>query len=246
MAKRKLKLTIQYDGSGYHGWAFQPELKTIQGELAAALENIFGRRLRITAASRTDAGVSALGQVAAMEVESPIPTESIAKVISDKLPLDISVSWAEEAGPRFDVIGGAKRKLYRYTIFTGEVRPVLHVRHCWHVPSRLDIKAMNEAGRMLTGTRDFKSFASAKDHRQDSVRTLYRCQVYPDDKWIYVEAEGNAFLYNMVRNIVGTLIEVGLSRIDADKIEQILNAADRKAAGPIAPPQGLCLMWVKY
>jgi tRNA pseudouridine38-40 synthase len=136
--------------------------------------------------------------------------------------------------------------LYRYTIFTGQLRPVLQIRHCWHLPAKLDIDAMAEAAAMLVGKKDFKSFASAADKRQTSVRTVFRCDVNQRDDWVYVEVEGDSFLYNMVRNIVGTLVEVGTGRQEAAKIEEIIKAKDRTAAGPIAPAAGLCLMWIKY
>jgi len=250
MAVRNVKLTIAYDGREYHGWQIQPGLRTIQGVLVEALEGLFGRKVRICGASRTDAGVSALGQVGLIRIDSPIPTENLAKALTDRLPEDIAVVKAEEVPIGFDVIGGAKRKLYRYTIFSGPVRPVLRIRHCWHIPAHLDVEAMAAAGRLLEGRKDFKSFASASDKRTDTVRTLFRCHVLSetaqDGRWVYVEVEGDGFLYNMVRNIVGTLVEVGLGRWRPEKMIEILEARDRRAAGPLAPASGLCLMWIAY
>jgi tRNA pseudouridine38-40 synthase len=250
MAVRNIKLTIAYDGSKYHGWQIQPGRRTIQGELIEAISELIGWRVRVCGASRTDAGVSALGQVALIQIDSPIPTENMAKAITDRLPEDMAIVKAEEDPMGFDVIGDVTRKLYRYTIFSGPVRPVLHMRHCWYVPAELDVPAMNEAAGMLAGKKDFKSFAAAADHREDSVRTIFRCDVTDqpadDGRWIYVHAEGDGFLYNMVRNIVGTLVEVGVGRWRPDRIPEILEARDRRAAGPIAPPNGLCLMWIKY
>ena len=260
MALRNIKLTIEYDGTSYHGWQLQPGKRTIQGELVNAVSELLGWRTRVTAASRTDAGVSAVGQVAVIQIDSPIPTKNFVKAITDRLPADIAVTDAEEAPLGFDVIGDAKCKLYRYTIFTGRARPVF-VHQCWHLPEKLDIAAMNEATKLLLGQKDFKSFASADDHRTNSVRTILRCEVYSSksplpaasdelratsDDWILVDVEGDRFLYNMVRNIVGTLVEVGVGRMKPEKITEILEAKDRKAAGPIAPPEGLCLMWIKY
>lgn len=246
MGVRNIKLTISYDGSGYHGWQIQPGQLTIQGVLTEAIEELLGAEVRVTGASRTDAGVSALGQVGLVEIDSPIPTENLAKAITGKLPADIAVSEAVEAASGFDVIGEVKSKLYRYSIFTGAVRPVLQVRHCWHVPARLDIAAMSEGGELLVGKKDFKSFAAAADKRESSVRTIFRCEITSEDDWVYVDVEGDGFLYNMVRNIVGTLVEVGFGRLKAEKMSEILDAKDRRAAGPIAPAAGLCLMWVKY
>jgi tRNA pseudouridine38-40 synthase len=262
MALRNIKLTITYDGTNYHGWQIQPGKRTIQAELINAVSELLGWRTNVTAASRTDAGVSAVGQVALIQIDSPIPTKNFVKAITDRLPADIAITEAVEVPMGFNVIGDAKCKLYRYTIFTGRARPVLEIHHCWHLPEKLDVSLMNQAARLLLGQKDFKSFASADDHRTDSVRTIFRCDIYTgnpadsqstsierrasSDEWIFVDVEGNRFLYNMVRNIVGTLVEAGVGRMLPEKIVEILEAKDRKAAGPIAPPEGLCLMWIRY
>ncbi|MBN1508455.1 MAG: tRNA pseudouridine(38-40) synthase TruA [Sedimentisphaerales bacterium] len=250
MALRNVKLTIAYDGSDYHGWQIQPGFRTVQEVLRDALRDLLGPRARVCGASRTDAGVSALGQVGLIQIDSPIPTENLAKAITDRLPEDMAVVKAEEVPMGFDVIGDVKSKLYRYTIFCGPVRPVLHMRHCWYVAARLDVRAMSEAAALLVGKKDFKSFAAAADHRDDSIRTIFRCDVTDraadDGRWVYVDVEGDGFLYNMVRNIVGTLVEVGVGRSRPEKVSEILEARDRRAAGPIAPPNGLCLMWIQY
>jgi len=246
MAVRNIKLIVVYDGSEYHGWQIQRGEKTIQGILTEAVRGLIGREVRITGASRTDAGVSALGQAALMQIDSAIPTENLAKAITDRLPGDIAVAEAVEVAADFDVISDVKNKLYRYTIFTGILRPVLQVRHCWHLPTKLDIAAMAEAGKLFIGKKDFKSFASAADKREYSVRTIFCCGITCENEWVYIDVEGDGFLYNMVRNIVGTLVEVGIGRLKAEEISKILEAKDRRAAGPIAPAQGLCLMWIKY
>lgn len=246
MAVRKIKLTVQYDGFDYHGWQIQPGKKTIQGALVEAVSNLVGRRTFVHGASRTDAGVSALGQAALFEIDSPIPTENFADAINDRLGDDIVVTEAAEASREFDLISGPTSKLYRYTIYTGKVRPVMYIRHCWHQPGELDPAAMNKAAKLLVGTKDFKSFASGKDKREDTVRTIFRCEVTSDEQWIHIDVEGDGFLYNMVRNIVGTLVEVGAGRWGAEKTNEILEAKDRTAAGPLAPAAGLCLMWIKY
>ncbi len=246
MTARNIRLTISYDGSEYHGWQIQPGHKTIQGTLSEVIWDLLGPEVRIAGASRTDAGVSALGQAALIQIDSPIPTENLVDAITGRLPQDIVVTEAVEVPQGFDIIGAAKRKLYRYTIFTGRQRPVLQIRHCWHLRTKLDVVAMNQAAKMLVGKKDFKSFAAAADKRESSVRTIFRCDVTAENEWVYVDVEGDAFLYNMVRNIVGTLVEIGSGRRLPEKIEQILEAKDRKAAGPIAPAAGLCLMWIKY
>jgi len=246
MPLRNIRLKIAYDGYDYSGWQIQPGKRTVQGELVEAVSNLFGKRTYVHGASRTDAGVSALGQVGLFETDSPIPTENLAKAITDKLPADIAVLDAAEEAWGFDLMSSVTTKLYRYTIFTGRTRPVLNIRHCWHLPTKLDVGAMSEAAKLLVGKKDFKSFASAADKRQSSVRTIFRCDVTSDDDSVYVDVEGDGFLYNMVRNIVGTLVDIGTGRWEPDKIAEILEAKSRTAAGRLAPPQGLCLMWIRY
>ncbi len=246
MTIRNIKLTVVYDGSEYHGWQIQPGFRTIQGTLTEVIRELVDQEVRVFGASRTDAGVSALGQVALVQIDSSIPVENLARVITHRLPSDIAVAEAVEVPQGFDLMGDVKSKLYRYTIFTGQLRPVLQIKHCWHLPAKLDIAAMAQAAAMLVGKKDFKSFAAAADKRQTSVRTIFRCDVNRNDDWVYIDVEGDSFLYNMVRNIVGTLVEVGSGRLKPERINEILEAKDRTAAGPIAPAAGLCLMWIKY
>lgn len=246
MAVRNIKLTIAYDGSEYHGWQVQPQRRTVQGELVKTISELIGWKVRVCGASRTDAGVSAVGQVALIQIDSPIPTKNLAKAINDRLPRNIAVREAVEIPLGFDIISAVKSKLYRYTIYTGKVPPVLQIRHCWHVPTKLDIQAMAEAAKILIGKKDFKSFATADDKRENKVRTIFRCDVTSENEWIYIDVEGDSFLYNMVRNIVGTLVEVGIGRWKPEKINEILEAKNRTAAGPMAPAEGLCLMWIEY
>ncbi len=246
MSIRNVKLTILYDGNEYHGWQIQPGQRTIQGTLTEVIQDLIGGEVRVFGASRTDAGVSALGQVALVQIDTLIPVENLARVITHRLPPEIAVAQAVEVPQDFDLMSAAKSKLYRYTFFTGQLRPVLQIRHCWHLPAKLDIAAMVQAAAMLVGKKDFKSFAAAADKRQTSVRTIFRCDVSRIDDWVYIDVEGDSFLYNMVRNIVGTLVEVGSGRWKPERINEILDAKDRTAAGPIAPASGLCLMWIKY
>jgi tRNA pseudouridine38-40 synthase len=170
-------LTIAYDGTEYHGWQIQPGQRTIQGVITEAIQDLLGCEVRLFGASRTDAGVSALGQVGLIQIDSPIPTENLARAITGRLPADIAITEAMEVPLDFDLIGEVTNKLYRYTIFTGQIRPVLKIRHCWHLHTKLDITAMTEAAKLLVGKKDFKSFASAADNRESSVRTIFRCDV---------------------------------------------------------------------
>jgi tRNA pseudouridine38-40 synthase len=246
MAVRNIKLTISYDGVNYSGWQNQPGKKTIEGELQRAVSELTGTLTKVNGASRTDAGVSALGQVANFTIDSPIPTENFVKAINHRLPRDIVITEAVEVNPDFDASGSAKNKLYRYTIFIGKNRNVLRTRNCWHRPGKLDVAAMNTAAQILVGTYDFKSFAAAADKRESSIRTVALCSVTQEEKWIYIDIEADRFLYNMVRNIVGTLVEVGRDRWKPEKMKEILEAKDRTAAGPTAPPEGLCLAEIRY
>lgn len=247
MTTRNIKLTIQYDGSQYSGWQKQPGRKTIEQELMTAIENLLCiDKVEVFGSSRTDAGVSALGQVANVFLDTPIPTDRMAKAISKYLPKEIVVTEAVDVSNDFDAIKDTKTKLYRYSIYTGKTRPVMQVNHCWHRPGKLDIEPMQQAAQKFIGEKDFKSFATACDKRSSSVRTILRCEVTQEGQWIYIDVEANGFLYNMVRNIVGTLVEIGRGRWQPNCIEKIIEAKNRTAAGPIAPAQGLCLMWIRY
>ena len=246
MAIRNILLTVSYDGFDYSGWAVQPGFKTIQQSLNDAASSLIGSKITVHGSSRTDAGVHALGQRALLQVDCPIPTANFQKALNDRLPSDIAVTDVCEMEMGFDVIGDVKTKLYRYTIYTGQIRLVNQIRYCWHYPAVFDIAAMTKAANSFVGEKDFKSFASAGDNRQSSVRTIFRCEVKQDGDWINIDVEGSGFLYNMVRNIVGTLTDVGRGRIAADKISAILEAKDRTVAGAIAPPEGLCLIKIDY
>ena len=246
MPIRNIKLVVSYDGGAYHGWQVQPDADTVAGRITAAVEKLCGCEVKVNGSSRTDAGVHALGQVANVRIDSPVPTENLAKALTRMLPDDIAVAEAVDVADDFDAISATKSKLYRYTICTERVRPVLEIRHCWHRPGGLDVERMNEAAGLLVGKKDFKSFAAAADQRESSVRTVIRCEATGRDSWIYVDVEADGFLYNMVRNIVGTLVEVGRGRWVAGKIGEILDARDRAVAGPIAPAAGLCLMKIEY
>ncbi|MFA5292676.1 MAG: tRNA pseudouridine(38-40) synthase TruA [Phycisphaerae bacterium] len=247
MALRNIKLTIQYDGSRYSGWQKQPDRKTIEAELISAIENLVCcDNVEVNGSSRTDAGVSALGQVANVRLDTPIPTGRLAKAISMYLPKQIVVTEAVDVPDDFDAIKYTKSKLYRYSIYTGRSRPVMQINHCWHRPGSLNVEAMNTAAHKFVGEKDFKSFATACDKRSSSVRTILQCEVTQNQQWIYIDVEADGFLYNMVRNIVGTLVEIGRGRWQPEKIDEIIEAKKRTAAGPIAPANGLCLMWIKY
>ncbi|AQT70193.1 tRNA pseudouridine synthase A [Anaerohalosphaera lusitana] len=248
MAKRNVKLVIQYDGSAYHGWAKQPGAATVQDTCQRAIKKLVGEdvRVHLVGASRTDAGVSALGQVANMKIDTVVPTANFRRALNNILPDDIAILEAVDAPDKFSAITNAVRKHYRYTIYTGSVRPVLHIKHCWHYHADLDIDAMNAAAEHIVGKNDFKSFSSSGDHRKNHVRTVFRCEVTEDGDWVYIDVEGDGFVYNMVRIIAGTLVEVGRGRWQADRVKDIVAACDRTKAGPLAPGSGLCLMRIDF
>ena len=245
MSTRNLKLVIHYDGTNYHGWASQPGMPTIQATLQEAIEKLTGQAIKMNGSSRTDAGVHALGQAANFHVDCPVPTENFHNALNNLLPKDIAIAGVCEVPDDFDAISDTIEKRYDYLINTHPIRPVL-IRNQWHRPGRLQVDKMNTASVLLVGTHDFKSFASAADQRESSVRTITQCQVEQEGNVIRITVAANGFLYNMVRNIVGTLVEIGRGRWQPDDITGILAAKDRNAAGPIAPACGLCLMEIFY
>jgi len=246
MAKRRLKLILSYDGAAYHGWQRQPGLPTIQQTVETAVARLCNTCAEVVGSSRTDAGVHALGQVAHFDIDTPVPTANFTKALNNLLPHDIAILTAEDAPGDFDAISDTKTKLYRYMIYTAPVRPVMDIRYCWHRPGDLDAHAMNRAAKLLLGKKDFKSFATASDTRQSSIRTITHCSVMKEESWIYIDIAADGFLYNMVRNITGTPTEIGRGRWQPEMITEILKAKDRSAAGPITPPQGLTLLRIQY
>ena len=245
MSIRNIKLVIHYDGTNYHGWASQPETATVQGTIEEVIEKLTGQPVKVYGSSRTDAGVHALGQVANFRINSPVPTENFSNALNNLLPQDITISDVYEMPDDFDAISGTVEKRYDYLINTIPIRPVL-ARNQWHRPGMLDIGKMHQAAQQLVGKKDFKSFASAADQRESSIRTITLCQVEQEGDVIKISVAADGFLYNMVRNIVGTLVEVGRGRWEPEMIDTILEAKDRNAAGPIAPASGLCLMEIFY
>ena len=244
--RKNIKLTVSYDGSGYHGWAKQKEDSSIQQVLEDAFGRFFDEKVNVCGASRTDAGVHALGQTANIVIDSPIPVENFMKAVNNLLPNDISITEAEEVRLNFDPIGDPIKKHYRYTIYTGSEKPIFNWRTVWHYPYPLDPEQMALAAKRMEGTKDYKSFASAKDYRTESIRTIYQCNVTQAGDYITVDVVGNRFMYNMVRNMVGTLVEVGRGRWEPEYIDEIFEAKDRTAAGLLAPPNGLCLIKIYY
>jgi tRNA pseudouridine38-40 synthase len=247
---RTLKLTLAYDGTAYAGWQVQPGQRTLQGTLEAALAKITRETIRVTGSGRTDAGVHALGQVVSFDTESPLSADVFQRALNAELPDDMAVLAVAEAPAGFHAIRDAVRKRYRYLLHDGPVPDVFHRHWVWHYRQQLEAAAMHRAAQALLGKHDFRSFESAWGQRTTSVRTIFEISVarglFGDENLIAVEVEADGFLYNMVRAIVGTLVEVGRGTRPETWPAEVLAAQDRRAAGMTAPPQGLFLLRVEY
>jgi len=239
-------MTIAYDGTAYHGWQEQPGQTTVQGTLVGALATILRERPAVEGAGRTDSGVHALGQVAAFRTEQPILLARLLAAVNSRLPDDVAVTEVREAPPDFRPSHHALGKRYRYRIYRSPLKPVLEGRYVWHWRQALALEPMQEAARLLVGTHDFKSFEGRGSYRENTVRTVTRLDIVEAGTELHFEVEGNRFLYRMVRNLVGTLTEVGRGHWPVARVAEALAARNRMAAGPTAPPQGLCLMEVRY
>jgi tRNA pseudouridine38-40 synthase len=243
---RNLRLVLSYDGSDFSGWQTQPGRRTVQETLEGAVATVVGAAVRVNASGRTDAGVHAVGQVVNFHAVTRLESDAILRAVNAHLPADVVVRFAEEAPTTFDANRDAKRKLYRYVIHDGPTQDVFMRKYCCRVKRRLDAAAMARAAAPLRGRHDFHSFETEWPNRASSVRTVTHLAVrrFGDCIWIDVEADG--FLYNMVRAVAGTLMNVGRGYWPETEVAAILEAQDRTRAGPTAPPQGLFLMRVNY
>ncbi|MCC7476604.1 MAG: tRNA pseudouridine(38-40) synthase TruA [Pirellulales bacterium] len=246
MPVRWLKLTVAYDGAGYSGWQFQPDRSTVQGTFEATWQRLTQESLRVTAAGRTDAGVHALGQVVGLATETRLANDELLRGLNALLPEDIAVCAIEDARERFHATRDAVGKRYRYRIHNDRVRAVFERHYAWHYPQPLDAGAMSRAGQALVGRHEFSSFETAGSERPDSIRTIYELAVARRDREITLEVAGDGFLYNMVRTIVGTLVEVGVGKRPIEWPGEVLAACDRRRAGQTAPAEGLFLVQVDY
>jgi len=244
---RNIKLTIEYQGTHYLGWQRQPQGMTIQQALEETLERITGVAHTINGAGRTDAGVHARGQVANFRTDSALELDRIRGALNAMLPRDIVVLSAEDVPDEFHSRFSAVSKVYQYIIWNDRIRPALARDFCWHVRWPLDRELMRKAARMLVGRHDFAGFESSNAESNTTIRTV-KCvsvqSVWPSK--IVFEIEADAFLYNMVRAIVGTLVDVARGRIAPEHVERILKSGHRSLAGRTAPAQGLCMMTVRY
>lgn len=243
---RTLKLVIEYDGTNYCGWQIQGTDPTIQGVLEQALAKVLDGPVRVSGAGRTDAGVHALGQVASFRTSSQLPCDALQRALNSLLPRDVVVQAVQDAPSDFHARYSALGKVYTYRILNRPLPSALRRRYVWHVPSPLDLDAMAAAAASLRGKHDFSSFRAAGSEVKTSERTLTEATMAWAGDEIVLSFTADGFLRHMVRNIVGTLVEVGRRRRTPGEIVGILEARDRRVAGMTAPPQGLYLVQVLY
>lgn len=255
---RNIKLTIEYDGTLFWGWQTQnrknakfltqkrKRKKTIQEEIEKAGQKLFGKKIHLIGAGRTDTGVHAKEQVANFKIDSSLPLTNIKNGLNSFLPRHIAILSAEDVPLTFHSRFDSKGKLYRYTIVNRKVRSPLLARHSAFISYELDISAMKEAAKYLIGRKDFKSFQASDKMERASVRTVKKISIVSNPPIIDIYIHADGFLYNMVRNIVGTLIEVGRGKLKPEDIKGILSKKHRSLAGQTAPAKGLCLEKVYY
>lgn len=248
---RWFALTVAYDGTTYGGWQVQSNAPSIQQHLIIAIEKATGEKVHVQGSGRTDSGVHATGQVASIRLQNwRAPPERLVPAINRFLPRSIVVRSVQHVVDGFDAIRNAKSKRYCYSIWNARVSDPLHARVHWWVPRPLDVEAMQRAADLLLGTHDFKAFETLGSPRKSSIRTIYDLPVrsvpYLDGQNISIEMEADGFLYNMVRNIVGALCEVGVGRFSPRWIQSVLESKMRDSSSQTAPGQGLCLVSVRY
>ena len=243
----RLKLIVEYDGTAFHGWQAQADLRTVQGEIRRCLRELTGSEADPQGASRTDRGVHALGQTVGVDVESRIPIEHFREALNARLPADVRVRAVEEVDVSFDPRRSAHGKHYRYAVAEGVEPGVFMTRFLESVPAAVSLESIREAIRHLEGEHDFASFrASGSGSDASTVRTLDAVTARRDGRIVLLDFWGRSFLYKMVRGLAGTLLEVGRGRWSPVEVEAILGARDRSRAGPTAPARGLCLVKIFY
>lgn len=242
MTPRRLAFRVEYDGTDFHGWQAQPTgIPTIQQTLGEAVTDLVGAAVRVDGASRTDAGVHALDQLAAVTIEHPIRPEGFVKAVNQRLPDQVAIRDAWLVDPDFAPRFASAGKTYAYRLHLGrERRPLLDRTH-WRVPWALDLERVAAAAPALVGRRDFKSFAASDGSHQTTERTLWRIEVVREARRVCIRISGDAFMKHMVRNLVGTLVDVARGHTDPAAVPVILAARDRTRAGPTAPARGLTL-----
>ena len=243
---RNIKLTIEYDGREYHGWQKQPNRLNIQGEIEQAIQNVVGEKVELIGSGRTDSGVHAFGQVANFKLNSDFPIEKMAIAFNSQVKQSIRIQKAEEVKLEFHSRYHCHEKTYLYVIDNSEQGSSIYRNLSYHVPQALNIEKMQKAIQYFVGEHDFTSFKSSGTSSKSSVRTIYQARISKEQNRIIIQLTGNGFLYNMVRIISGTLLEVGLGDLSPEEIPNIIEAKDRTRAGRTLPAHGLFLKEVKY
>ena len=243
---RNIKLTIEYDGKKFNGWQKQPDKLNIQGEIEKAIQEITGEEVDLIGSGRTDAGVHAFAQVANFKTNSNLPIDKFAIAINSKLKKSIVIKEAEEVDERFHSRYNAKQKTYAYLINNTKHGSAIYRDLECHIPMNLNTDEMKKAAKYFEGEHDFKAFKASGTSSKSSVRTIYKADVQEGEGKIKIELTGNGFLYNMVRIISGTLVDVGLGKIKSEDIPDIIESGDRSKAGKTLPAHGLYLLNVKY
>lgn len=244
---QRFKCKIAYDGSSFSGYQIQPNKRTVQGEIENTLQKLHkGELTKVFASGRTDAGVHAKGQILHFDSPLNIPEHKYRIALNSLLPEDISILEVEKADEAFHARFSVTGKEYRYFVYTGQVRDPFSRKYAYHFPYPIDLAAIRSASQHLVGTHDFTSFCSAKTEVEDRIRELREIEVIEEENMVTFRFVGNGFLYNMVRILVGTLLQVGTGDIDGNQIPDILSKKDRIYAGKTAPPQGLYLWEVHY
>lgn len=243
---RTIKLTIEYEGTNYAGWQVQPNGLAVQQVVEDALARLTGDRVRVSSSGRTDSGVHALGMVACFRTEKSLPLRAFSDGLNTILPSDIAIREAEEAPTGFNPRRDAKAKLYRYTILNTSRRSPLNRLFAWRVGGALDMPAMSEAAGHFIGENDFGAFRAANCAAKTTVRRIDSIDISREGDIVTIDVMGSGFLKNMVRIMVGTLVEIGKGKRGPETVCQLLESGDRRLAGVTAPPQGLCLVQVFY
>lgn len=243
---KRVKLTIAYDGTNYCGWQIQPNGITVEEVVNRELSRLLKEDIRVIGASRTDSGVHALGNVAVFDTEARIPAEKVSFALNRSLPEDIVIQKSEEVPEDFHPRFCDSKKTYEYRIWNATFVQPSNRLYTYHVHDALDVEAMQRAAQLIVGEHDFASFCSVGAQVQSTVRTVYTVDVIKENELVTIRVTGAGFLYNMVRIIAGTLLQVGLGAKPAEWVKEVLEAKDRSKAGPTAPAQGLTLMKIEY
>lgn len=243
---KRIKLTIEYDGSKYHGWQVQENAHTVQAEIEEAICRITGERVRISGAGRTDSGVHAFGQVAHFDTSSSIPAERLKNALNAVLPTDVAVTFSEEVDFSFHSRFSAIAKTYEYKILNRQIRAPLLEKRTWHIREAMDFEALRSAAENFLGTNDFSAFCSSGRNVSEFERTIYLSEWIGGNELFIYRVKGNGFLYNMVRIMVGTMVEAGMGKRAPESISGIIAGKNRNLSGITAPPQGLYLVKVHY